>query len=84
MTLVVENIGATLRDREGEEVFRPKSSTSGAELSRIGLSRDAKYTKSEAARIPSLPLDLSVSQSLFVPLDLALSLSISVIDGLGS
>ncbi|KAK9983243.1 hypothetical protein SO802_032768 [Lithocarpus litseifolius] len=52
---------APLRDREGEEIFRPESRTSGAEPLRIGLSQDAKYTKSGAVGIPSLPLDLSVS-----------------------
>ena len=84
MILVAKNTSATLRDREGEEVFRLESSTFGAELPRIGLSRDAKYTKSRAVEIPSLPLDLSVFRSLFLLLDLALSLSFSIIDGLGN
>jgi len=81
---MAENTSAPLRDREGEEVFRLESSTFGVELPRIGLSRDAKYTKSGAVKIPSVPLDLSVSRFLFLLLDLALSLSISIIDGLGN
>ena len=75
VTLVAKNTGVALRDREGEEVFRLELSTSPrAEPLRIGQSRVAEYTKSEAAGIPSLPLNLLTSHSRsryrFLPLDL--------------
>ena len=75
VTLVAKNIGVALRDREGEEAFQLELSTSPrAEPLRTGQSRVAEYTKSEAARIPSLPLNLLTSHSRsryrFLPLDL--------------
>ena len=75
VTLVAKNTGVALRDQEGEEVFQMELSASPrAEPLRIGQSRAAEYTKSEAARIPSLPLNLMTSHSRsryrFLPLDL--------------
>ena len=78
VTPVAENTSAALRDREGEEVFWPESSTSpGAE--RWGLAWGELPSSFSLSR----SLDLYVCRSLFLPLDLTFSLSISIIDGLG-
>ena len=76
VTLVAKNTGVALRDQEGEEVFQMELSASPrAEPLRIGQSRAAEYTKSEAAGIPSLPFDLSTPRSLDLFFSLLISLS---------
>ena len=79
VTPVAENIGAALRDREGEEVFWPESSIS-PRVERRGLAWSELPSSFSLFR----SLDLSICRPLFLALDLTFSLSISIIDGLGN